>query len=84
MKPAAKRVGVAQLHRDDLHAQLVELLGLPDLRGFHAHRLRVEDEHVHVQPDAAEHHVALAFEHRLGGLDDLPIVLLEEFKHVGR
>ena len=78
VQAAAERVGVAQVAGDDVHAQLVHLLLLVDLGGLHDDGLRVEDQAVHGQP-----HGGVAQRRRLGvrglgGLDDLPVVGLED------
>ena len=78
MQAAAERVGVAQVAGDDVHAQLVHLLLLMHLGGLHDDGLRVEDQAVHGQP-----HGGVAQRRRLGvrglgGLDDLPVVGLED------
>ena len=44
VQPAAEGVGVAQLDRDHLEAELVELFGLPDLAGLDADGPGVEDQ----------------------------------------
>jgi len=53
VQPAAEGVGVAELDRDHLEAELVELFGLPDLARLDADGLGVEHQHVHRQPDLA-------------------------------
>ena len=50
MQAAAKRICISQLNLDHVHAQLVHLLSLIDLRFFNADGFWIKDQNIHAEP----------------------------------
>ena len=78
VQAAAERIGVAQVDGDDVHAELVHLLLLVHLGGLDDDRGGIEDQAVHGQPHGAVAQRGRLGVRRLGGVDDLPVVGLED------
>ena len=78
VQAAAERIGVAQVDGDDVHAELVHLLLLVDLGGLDDDRGGIQDQAVHGQPHGAVAQRGRLVMGGLGGVDDLPIVGLED------
>ena len=78
MQAAAECVSIAEGDGDDVHAQLVHLLQLVDLRGLNTDGLVVDDQAVHGQPHRGVAQRRRGGVCRICGVNDLPIVGFED------